>query len=755
MSVVENLPPSVEKALASLGKSTDTVQFATSTDITRDGNFGERWLVAIDDRALVLDPTPAQASVLVDVPYSEITEVNAEPLVGGGVLTVLHDGQRITLLHYSNTLSGKFNRAARVLQAIANNEETPEEEDEDQEALCPSCGRSLPKYTKVCPHCLDKGKVMRRLLAYLKPYKGKSALVTLLLLASTAVSLVPPMLSRALWDISLMPKAKVPIPAASRVHSLLLIVAGMLGVRLLTYGTGVWRQQVAAWLGGRVTLDVRREVYSALQRLSLAYFDKRQTGAVMSRVTQDTGALQVFLVSSAQYFLVFILQIIGICIMLFVTNWKLALIALSPAPIVSGITFLFTKRLRFVYTRYWSSWSRLTAMLSDSLAGIRVVRAFAQEGREMKRFSDSSTGLFESEYSATRLVNVLVPTLSLLIEFGLYPVWLVGGIMVINNSMTMGTLLMFTGYLAMFYGPLQWLTNLADSLPRSLTAAERVFEVLDTEPEVADVENSIPLPDLKGHIEIKDITFGYDKNKPILKNVSLEVQPGEMIGLVGKTGAGKSTFINLVCRFYDPQAGEILIDGQPLRQVRLRDLRSQIGVVLQEAFLFSGTISENIAYGKPTAHAEEIMRAAKAANAHDFIMRFPDGYDAQVGERGGRLSGGERQRISIARAILHNPRILIFDEATSAVDTETERQIQEAIERLVENRTTFAIAHRLSTLRNADRIMVIEDGGIAELGTHDELMEKRGSYWKLVQIQTEMAASRVGEPAEESDRMTA
>ena len=727
-----------------MGKSIDAIQLATSTDITRDGNFGERWLLGLDDRIIVLDPTPSQASILVETPYSQISEVTADALVGGGVLSAAHDGQKITLLHYSNTLSGKFNKVARALQAIANGEDIGEDGDDEDEASCPTCGRALPKYTKVCPHCLDKGRVMMRLLAYLKPYKAKSALVICLLLISTIISLAPPKLSQALWDTSIRP-SDPSLSSHERIRNLAFIVGFMLLVRLLTYATGIWRQQVAAWLGGRVTLDVRRQVYGALQRLSLAYFDRRQTGAVMSRVTQDTGALQGFLVSSAQYFLVFILQIIGICIMLFFTNWKLALIALSPAPIVSGITFLFTKRLHYVYTRYWSSWSRLTAMLSDSLSGIRVVRAFAQEGREMQRFSESSTGLFESEYSATKLVNVLVPTLSLIIEFGLYPVWLVGGIMVIQGSMSMGTLIMFTGYLSMFYGPLQWLTNLADSLPRSLTAAERVFEVLDAEPEISETEDSIPLPDLRGHVEINNITFGYDKNKPILKNVSLEVHPGEMIGLVGKTGAGKSTFINLVCRFYDPQEGEIFIDEKPLDKVKLRDLRSQIGVVLQESFLFSGTISENVSYGKPTANPEEIMRAAKAANAHDFIMKFPDGYDTQVGERGGRLSGGERQRISIARAILHNPRILIFDEATSAVDTETERQIQEAIERLVENRTTFAIAHRLSTLRNANRIMVIDDGGIAELGTHEELMEKRGLYWKLVQIQTEMAGNTVGE----------
>jgi ATP-binding cassette subfamily B protein len=302
---------------------------------------------------------------------------------------------------------------------------------------------------------------------------------------------------------------------------------------------------------------------------------------------------------------------------------------------------------------------------------------------------------------------------------------------------------MFTGYLGMFYGPLQWLTNLADSVPRSLTAAERIFEVLDTEPEVADTENAVPLPHIQGDVEFRNVYFGYDRNKPILKDVSLHVRPGEMIGLVGKTGAGKSTFINLVCRFYDPQMGQVLIDGVDVRAVRLSDLRSQIGVVLQEPFLFSGTIAENIAYGKPDATPEEIMRAAKAANAHDFIMKFPDGYDTQVGERGGRLSGGERQRISIARAILHDPRILIFDEATSAVDTETEKQIQEAIERLVQNRTTFAIAHRLSTLRKADRIVVIDDGRIVEVGTHDELLDLRGHYWRLVQMQTDLTRARV------------
>ncbi|HUW35506.1 MAG TPA: ABC transporter ATP-binding protein, partial [Planctomycetota bacterium] len=314
-----------------------------------------------------------------------------------------------------------------------------------------------------------------------------------------------------------------------------------------------------------------------------------------------------------------------------------------------------------------------------------------------------------------------------------------GGRSVLGGTMTMGMLMSFLAFLGMFYHPLQFFTRIIDYLTRSLTAAERVFEVLDTEPDVREADNALPMPKIDGRVEFRDVTFGYDPHKPVLHNVTLDVRPGEMIGFVGQSGAGKSTTISLICRFYDPQEGAICIDGTDVRTIKQHDYRSQLGIVLQDTFLFNGSIADNIRYAKPAATFEEIMAAAKIANAHDFIVQKPMGYDTRVGERGQALSGGERQRIAIARAVLHNPRVLILDEATSSVDTDTEKQIQEAIARLVKGRTTFAIAHRLSTLRNADRLVVLKDGKIEEMGTHDELLEKKGEFHRLVQLQQEMS----------------
>jgi ATP-binding cassette subfamily B protein len=426
-------------------------------------------------------------------------------------------------------------------------------------------------------------------------------------------------------------------------------------------------------------------------------------------------------------------------------NWKLALFVLVPAPAVGMLSTSFWKLIRLYMHRFFHRWSRLNAILNESLSGLKIVKSFAQERREIDRFMARSADLAITGIQAERTWSMLFSGFSILLMVGTLLVWYVGGRDVLFGRMTLGTLMAFLMYVGMFYGPIRFMSQLINWCSRSLTAAERVFEILDIRPEIRDVEDAMEMPEIQGKVEFHNVTFGYEPNKPVLKQLNFEVKPGEMIGLVGHSGAGKSTTINLLCRFYDVDEGEILIDGVPLRQIRLENLRSQIGIVPQDMFLFSGTIAENISYAKPSATREEIIRAAKIANAHDFILRKADGYETTLGEGGGGLSAGEKQRIAIARAVLHNPRILILDEATSQMDVETEKQIQEAIAELVKGRTTIAIAHRLSTLKNADRLIVLKEGGIVEMGSHEELLSKEGEFHRLVQMYQEVAKVRAVE----------
>ncbi|HEY3269419.1 MAG TPA: ABC transporter transmembrane domain-containing protein [Armatimonadota bacterium] len=746
MPLQENLPESMEPLLPTDARDADgKLKVTVAADLDEDGRYAERWLAVTDDRVMVMEGVDADGNaskVALDVPLDSITGVKTQSLVGSGVLEATVDGQPVEIVRYSNAMVGKFNRVAAVLNAEVKGEDPPEASDHQERARCPKCHRILPEFTNVCPACLDRKQVIKRLASYFAPYRWQTLAICLLMLAGTAVDLVPGVLNRTLVDRILVPGAlahEAGRPVASFTHLLGLVVLLYVVTRIASLAVSVARGRTVAYLGGRITYDIRTQLYRALQRLSLSFYDKRQTGSILARVTNDTRELQGALIDGLQFFLVNILIVGAIVGVLLFMNWRLALLVLIPTPIVIFCSLVFWRRIWAMFRRYFHANSRMTGTLADVLNGIRVVKAFAQEEREVERFDQRVGAVYEAIVRAETTWATYFPFLTFLATAGSFIVWYFGGLQVVSGAITLGTFTAFLFYVAMFFGPLQFISRITDWLSRALTATERVFEILDTQPEVADRKDAVRMPHIKGDVTLDDIVFGYDKNKPVLKGVSMEVKAGEMIGLCGHSGAGKSTIINLINRFYDVDAGRILVDGVDLRKIRLKDLSEQIGIVLQEPFLFTGSIYENIAYAKPTATREEVMRAAKAANAHDFILKFPDGYDTRVGERGQTLSGGERQRISIARAILHNPRILILDEATSSVDTETEKQIQEAIQRLVKNRTTFAIAHRLSTLREADRLLVLKEGKVAEIGTHEELLANPdGEFRKLVDMQNEI-----------------
>lgn len=720
----------------------EPVRLCVKADLRPDGSFGNEWLVITENRLWVLSEDGQGAKPRLEIPLYELSEPKAENFVGGGALEVNHNGSRLELVRYTSARVPCFGTIAQLMGKWLKGEEA--EIPEEEERRCPRCGLPLPEGTQVCPACLPKSRTLLRLVGYLKPHWKLVVGLSILALANTGLSLVPPYLPRPLMDLVLAPTGQ-PRPLDERLRLLALLVIALLGAHVTMAAAGAIQGWLAALLGNRITHDIRCQLYQHLQYLSLRFFDKQQMGTVISRVNQDTGQLQDFLVEGSQRLVINLLLIVGIGVVLFVMNWKLALFVLGPAPLVVLFTATFWKRIRYWMHRFFHRWGRLNTVLSESLNGLRVVKAFAQEPREIARFSERSRDLAITGVRAQRLWAFLFSGLTALIMLGTMLIWYVGGRQVLFKQISLGTLMSFIMYVGMFYRPIQFLSMLINRASRSLTGAERVFEMLDTQPETQDDEDAIPMPSIQGRVEFRDVKFGYEPHTPVIKGMSFVVEPGEMIGLVGHSGAGKTTTINLLCRFYNADEGEILIDGVPIRNVALPDLRRQIGIVPQDTFLFSGTISDNIAYAKPGATQEEIIRAAKVANAHDFILRKPDGYETYLGEGGGGLSTGEKQRLAIARAVLHNPRILILDEATSQVDVETESQIQEAVARLTKGRTTFAIAHRLATLKNADRLIVLKEGEIAEIGTHDELMAKEGEFHRLVETYQRISKIRAVE----------
>ena len=603
---------------------------------------------------------------------------------------------------------------------------------------CPTCHAPLTDPDQACKACeADEDDTpastwsLFRLWRFAKPYQGQLLLGFVLTLLSTAATLVPPYLTMPLMD-----EVLIPFQNGQQIDTDLVTwyLGGLFGAALLAWGLGWFKTYVLALASERIGADLRSTAYEHLLKLSLEYFGGRRTGDLMTRIGSETDRLCVFLSLHLLDFATDVLMILMTAGILFSIDPWLALATLLPLPFIAWLIHIVRDRLRTGFEKIDRVWSELTNVLADTIPGIRVVKAFAQENREAKRFQEANKHNLAVNDRINFLWSLFSPTVTLVTEIGLLVVWAFGIWQVANHQVTVGVLTAFLAYSTRFYARLDAMSRIVSHTQKAAAGTKRIFEILDHVSSVPEPVNPVALPEVVGHIHIADAGFRYG-NRAVIKGLSLDIAPGEMIGLVGQSGSGKSTLVNLICRFYDLSEGAIRIDGTDIRDICIADYRRHIGLVLQEPFLFFGTIADNIAYGKPGATRAEIVAAARAAHAHEFILRLPQGYDSLVGERGQGLSGGERQRISIARALLIDPRILIMDEATSSVDTETEQEIQKALDNLVRGRTTIAIAHRLSTLRRADRLVVMEHGQLVEQGQHDELLARQGAYWRLYEAQ--------------------
>jgi ATP-binding cassette subfamily B protein len=762
------VPPLIRKALEERKITEDAVIIATNTDLDIAGEYSERWLVVTKEFVFVfmLEEEENEALLIRELPISKIETARTDSRVGSGFLEAkTSDNVFEELIRFSNKNAEKFSKVATKIRSLAEGKQVvvrPEEEEELVQGRCRKCGIRLPdRSMTVCPKCMKRGLVFLRFLARTKEYWPLATLGMILVVASIFLNnLVPPALTQILLDnVFADPGTHKQMPGwflrltkvfalTTREQWLFLVVATLAATTLTAVAIGWMRERLAVWVNNRLGYDLRRDVFQKMEDLAVRYHDKHPVGASMTRCSQDVEALQGFINQLTGGFGYQIILVVAMAFAMFMTSWKLALIACLPAPVVMTCTVWFYKLIIPAWNKYWTTRSDLSNVLHASLSGVRVIKAFAQEKREGERFKSYSAKFRDAGLHVGYSQALFYPVMGFVFQLGSYFIWIIGGIIVLNglapgatSELTIGQLMKFLGYLGMFYAPLNSLTQMSNWFTSFTTQAHRVFEVLDHEPEISETADAIDMQ-IQGAISFKNVIFGYDPHIPVLHDMSFDVRPGEMIGVVGHSGCGKSTTVNLIMRFYDVNEGMVTIDNIDIRRIRKICLRRQIGMVPQDAYLFGGTIAENIAYGNPSVAPELILDAALAANAHMFITRIHDGYDTRLGERGSGLSGGERQRVAISRALLYNPRILILDEATSSVDTIAEREIQKALESLSLGRTTIAVAHRLSTLRNCDRILVFEEGMIREHGTHEELLALNGIYKKLVDIQTQLTSDR-------------
>ena len=773
------LPQEIEAELRSRGIMEADIYVCVRTDMDLNCDFTPGWLILLKNKHLIsatADPlsgeihffkgmeTRATRTVSKDRKWnftefdvSDLKNAYVERSVSGGFLILVHkdkedpeaEGLAETAAAVSNHCMSSATKIERLCEKLAEDKEIDEEslEDDEEEEFCPVCGMMYPDSDrKVCPKCMNKKSIFRRTIGYLKPYKWRIAVMFCCYLITAGLNIVWPYLNGVVLYKKVLEKDErflkfLSVEGNRFAVILLLLVLTMVLTKLTMQLVGIIQGRLTAKIVPRVIRTMRNDVFGAMGKLSINFFTSKQTGSLMTRVMSDSDEVTGFFIDGLPYFLINVFSIIAMAVVMFKLSWPLAIVALMFMPVAFIVSWKMLPRLWHRYGRRHRATRSLNSKVHDNLSGARVVKAFGQEGSEVKRFDKSNEKVRSADLAVMNYDNKFSALYSAAENLASLMVYIVGAYLIlIQKRFDYAVLITFAGYVGQLTGPMDFMSFFFRWFTNCMNSAQRMFEIIDAVPEIQEKENAVSPETIEGTIEMKDVTFGYEKNKPVLKHINMKVEGGHMLGIVGRSGAGKTTIVNLISRLYDPQEGTVSLDGIDLKDLSFKSLRGNVAMVSQETYMFMGTVAENIAYAKKDASRAEIIRAAVLASAHDFICRMPDGYDTIIGSSGRELSGGERQRISIARAILANPKILILDEATAAVDTETEQAIQQSINMLIKGRTTISIAHRLSTLRDADTLIVIDEGKIVEEGTHEELLAKKGVYYKLKELQTKALA---------------
>ena len=762
------VPEYMRNAFAVNGVPFDGLLFAMHTDMTLEGNFSDAY-VAVDKENLYIlygieEIVKTEGARRIVPQYTthevvihklkDLGELQTETLLSTCRMVSTKDGHQRLILLFSLGYQSFADRMIKVIKNIEEGKDPLDEIRADDELFCPKCGTRYPEPERgLCPKCTDKMGIFFRLLGFFKYYKGKVAACFTVMLLITLMSIFAPYIGTRVFldDVIVAPQPVVDaygdyvldaygeiVYTGGRFYRMVgLIVMVVVGVRILGTLFQMLYHFVLAKTMPWIIYDLQLRIFEAMQRLSVSFYTSKRTGSLMNRVGRDSRNIYWFFVDGLPFVILHGATFIGIAIVMFTLEWRLTLIILTVIPFAGFMFRVLMRIFRRYHHKFWVMNSQLNNMVSDAVNGQRVIKAFAREGEESRRFRDTGNKQAAVEIASVNLGFTAFPMIWLFMALGEIAVTAIGGMMVIRGEITIGILLTFLAYSAMLSGPLQFMSTVSTWWARCVDAAQRVFEITDAKADIEEPENPIILDNLRGEITVKNAWFQYEPAKPILKGMNLHVPAGQTLGLVGKTGAGKSTLANLIARLYDPTEGEVFVDGVNVKQLSLQQLRTSIGIVSQDIYLFIGSIADNIRYARPDATIEEVIWAAKMASAHDFITKLPDAYETRVGAGGQDLSGGEKQRLSIARTIIQNPKILILDEATAAMDTETEGKIQDALNQLQADRTTIAIAHRLSTLKDAQHLAVINEGKVVENGTHEELMRLKGEYHKLYTIQME------------------